>query len=549
MTRSLRGWAPGTVALAGWMVLSAGVAWSADESKAKPLARTSGARLDFVDAMIREAWDQSSVKPSKIASDEEFLRRAYLDVLGRIPNIREATDFLRRDPKDAKDLSRRAKLVEYLLNHPDYPKNFANQWKVILLGRKRPDRDVDPEALTSWLRRQFAENRPWNELSYDLLTAKGSNKENGAVNYTLAHMDDGAVNLTSITTRVFLGQQIQCTQCHDHPSNDWKQADFWGINAFYKGVRKQDVMAANAAGTETYDHTMLSDVPTDKWSQFEKRNAMVGVAPPTFLDGRKISPNKDVVRRDELAKFITDPSGDALAKAFVNRMWGHFFGKAFVNPVDDFGTHNPPTNPELLDRLASEFKKSHYDVKTLIRWIMNSEAYNLTSAATKDNDKDETLFTHMYLKPMTPEQLFDSLIVATAAHKAGGGEDHTRRRDAWMGQFIFAFANDEGEEGSSFQGTIPQALMMMNGELMEQAVGGRSGSFLADLLEQAQLHAKSAPDVYLVNHLYLAALSRYPSPGELRTARKFFANYDDTICVMQDMFWALLNSNEFVLNR
>ena len=153
---------------------------------------------------------------------------------GRIPNIREANDFLK-----SKDAGKRAKLVEYLLAHPDYPKNFATQWKVILLGRKNQAREVDAGALTAWLRRQFAENRPWNEMAFDLIDAKGSNKENGAVNFTLAHMAEGAVNLTSITTRVFLGQQIQCTQCHDHPSNDWKQSDFWGINAFYKGLKQR----------------------------------------------------------------------------------------------------------------------------------------------------------------------------------------------------------------------------------------------------------------------------------------------------------------------
>src|SRR5262249_22619966 len=158
---------------------------------------------------------------SPIAPDSEFLRRAYLDVVGRIPNVREAKAFL-----ENKDPNKRAKLVEYLLASPDYAKNFANIWDVQLVGRARQERDVDKEALRAWLRRQFADNRPWNEIAYELISAKGSNKANGAVNYALAHMEFGAAPLTSITTRVFLGKQIQCTQCHDHPSLDWKQADF-----------------------------------------------------------------------------------------------------------------------------------------------------------------------------------------------------------------------------------------------------------------------------------------------------------------------------------
>lgn len=536
-------------ALCALIVLGVSSASLADDPKAKSGEdRTTGARLDYIDAMLRTSWEQNSVKPSKRASDDEFLRRAYLDVLGRIPNIREANAFLRSGEK-GKENEKRAKLIEYLLSDPDYPKNFATQWKVILLGRKNQPREVDAGALTAWLRRQFAENRPWNEMALELVTAKGSNKENGAVNYALAHMADGAVNLTSITTRVFLGQQIQCTQCHDHPSNDWKQADFWGINAFFKGMKREEIRTADAAGTETVDHYELSDEPSDKYSSYERRDARLGIAFPTFLDGRKISQNKDVNRREALGKFITEPANDSFAKAYVNRMWGHFFGRGVVQPVDDFGTQNLPSHPELLDKLAQDFKSSRYDHKALIRWIMNSDAYNLTSSAIKDNEKDDTLFTHMNLKPMTPEQLFDSLIVATAAHKAGGGEDISRRRDAWAGQFVTAFANDDGEETLNFQGTIPQALMMMNGELMEKAVGGRSGSFLADLLERARLQARGSVEGYVVNHLYLVALSRYPTRRELDIARAFLVNNPDTINVMEDMFWALLNSNEFVLNR
>ena len=516
---------------------------AADAAKPPAPRTTTGARLDYIDAMLKESWESAGVKPSRATGDEEFLRRAYLDVLGRIPNIQEANDFLQ-----GKAPGKRAKLVEYLLASPDYPKNFATQWKVILLGRKAQPREVDAAALTAWLRRQFAENRPWDQFARELLAAKGSNKELGAVNYTLAHMPDGAVNLTSVTTRVFLGQQIQCTQCHDHPSNDWKQADFWGINAFYQGLKKKDVRVADATGAEVYNHTDLADEPTDKFAKYERRDARLGIAFPTFLDGRKISQKKDVDRRAALADMITEPKNDDFARAFVNRMWGHFFGRGFVNPVDDFGSHNPASHPELLAKLADDFRASGYNIKALVRWIMNSDAYQLTSAATKDNEKDESLFTHMNLKPMTPEQLFDSLIVATAAHKAGG-EDTTKNRDQWLGQFVFAFANDEGEEGTSFQGTIPQALMMMNGELMEKAVGGRSGSFLADLFERAQLQAKGSTEAHVVNQIYLAALSRSPSPGEMKMARKYLSSYPDTICVMEDMFWALLNSNEFVLNR
>lgn len=511
---------------------------------AKGAARTTQTptRLAFIDEMIRQSWAEAKVQPSKMATDEEFLRRVYLDIVGRIPTVGEVSAFF-----ESKERDRRQKLVEYLLNHPDYPKNFGNVWNVLLLGRKRQERQVDREALAAWMRRQFLDNRPWDRTVYDLITAKGSNKENGAVNFPLAHMEAGAVPLTSVTTRLFLGQQIQCTQCHDHPSNDWKQADFWGINAFFKGLKKEDVTRADATGAEVYDHTELRDDPTEAFSQYDRRNGLVGIAFPRFLDGRKISQGTDVDRRVELGKFIADPNNPDLAKAFVNRMWGHFMGRGFVSPVDDFGAHNPPTHPELLDKLGEEFQKSGYDVKALIRWITASQPYNLSSVQNKSNEKDETLFSHMALKPMTPEQLFDSLLSATAAQRAGGDKGADKKRAAWLNQFVVTFGNDEDTESSTFQGTIPQALMMMNGELMEKATAGLPGSFLADLYERA-MRAPNPP-AFMVNHLYLSALSRYPNATEAKQATHYLSSYPDPIGVLQDLYWALLNSSEFVLNR
>lgn len=503
-------------------------------------AKAKDYRPNYLDAMLQESWDDVKIKPSPIASDPEFMRRAYLDLLGRIASTEEAVAFLSN-----KDPNKRTKLIDYLLEHPDYPKHMGTLWSNALVGRKPMGRQVDKGALSNWLRRQFAENRPWNVVARELITAKGSNKENGAVNFTLTHMGDGAINLTSFTTKVFLGQQIQCTQCHDHPSNDWKQADFWGINAFFKGLHSEDVMRSDATGAEVYDHTELSDEPSDAFSTYEKRNAIVGIAFPAFLDGRKVGQGMEVQRREALGDFITEPDNLQFSRAFVNRIWGQMMGRGFVQPVDDFGAHNPPSHPELLDKLANDFRDSGYDVKQLIRWVAATKAYNLTSMMTKDNDKDDTLFSHMQLKPMIPEQLFDSLLVATSAQKVGGDAD--RVRNTWLNQFVFAFANDEAEESSMFQGTIPQALMMMNGELMEKATGGKPGSFIGKLREKAM--TQRSPPAYMVNQMYLAALNRLPSKKEMSHAAAFVNNNPDTLYVLEDLFWALLNSNEFVLNH
>lgn len=516
-----------------------------DAEESKFVATKSGeAKPAFLDKMIRAAWDEAGIKPSRDCTDEEYLRRAYLDVLGRIPTVEEATSFLQ-----SKEKGKRAKLVEYLLKHEDFAKHFANEWTVVLTGRKRQERMVLRSELNSWLRRQINADRPWNEIAFDLITAKGSNKENGAVNFPISHLEMEAVPLTSITTRVFLGQQIQCTQCHDHPSNDWKQADFWGINAFFKGLKFREVRLPDASGAEVIDHLELTDEPSDAFASYDKRNGLMGVAFPRFLDGRKISQSTDVDRRVELGKFITDPKNPNFSQAFVNRMWGHFLGRGFVSPVDDFGAHNPASHPELLEALGKDFAANNFDVKTLVRWIMNSQAYHLSSMMTKGNDKDETLFSHMALKPMVPEQLFDSLLTATAAHKTEGAANLDRQRDQWLGQFVFAFGNDEGDEGTSFNGTIPQALMMMNGSLMERAVGGKPGSFLDDLKIRAVSQRKMAPPIYMVNNLFLAALSRYPTRSEMTAASSVLTSNPDTLYVLEDLFWALLNSNEFILNH
>ena len=378
----------------------------------KPAAEKSkaGGRGEFIDRLLESSWKKAGVKPAKLATDEEYLRRAYLDLVGRIPSVQEARAFLQTREPD-----KREKLVDYLLEHEDYPRDFGTQWSVLLIGRGNQGRMVDRAALTSWLRKQFLANRKWNEVVYDLVTATGSNKENGAVNYILAHMEAGAVPLTSKTTRLFLGQQIQCTQCHDHPSNEWKQGDFWGINAFFKGLKTEDKTSVNATGLEAYDHTELTDEPTDAFVRFDKRNGLVGIAFPKFLDGRKISQGTDVIRRTELGKLIIDTRNDYLSRAMANRMWAHFLGRGFVNPVDDLGPHNTPTQPELLDKLAQEFQASGYDVKQLIRWIMASRPYQSSSVKVKGVDKEEGLFNSMQLRPMSPEQLFDSLLTANAA--------------------------------------------------------------------------------------------------------------------------------------
>jgi len=548
------------VVVAGSLSLP-GVPGTAEEAFAAPTpSRTareskfttgsSDVLIDFINEQIRQGWTDNEVQPSAIADDAEWLRRVYLDIVGHIPPVDEVEAFL-KDKSPAK----RAQVIDRLLDDPAYVRHWTTIWTNLLIGRGMGNaQQGGPErraGLQKFLREGFAKNRPWSEMVYDLLAAEGRHDENGAVNFLLAHLNDGAVPATAISARLFLGIQVQCTQCHDHPFNDWKQNQFWQFNSFFKQARAREHRKYDErTGRMVFDYVELVATDFEGPVYFEKRNGLMQVAYPTY-EGKEVDPSGDTNRRLELAKLIMEGDRPLIADAMVNRMWGHFFGYGFTRPVDDMGPHNAPSHPELLDRLSREFVKNNYDLKQLIRWICNSEAYNLTSQFNSKNENDNPaagempLFSHMYLKSMSAEQLYDSLIIATNAHKSGRSnwEQAEQLRQQWLQQFILAFGTDENDESTTFNGTIPQALMMMNGELVQNALSEKNGSFLHSVLtdkgnEQAKLR-----------YLYLSTLSRPPSPRELSAARNVLRGARSPLEAYQDLYWALLNSNEFICNH
>jgi hypothetical protein len=371
------------------------------------------------------------------------------------------------------------------------------------------------------------------------------------------------VPVTSRTTRLFLGIRTQCVQCHDHPfSGKWGQQHFWGINAFFRQVdadgRPTMMAAKKVKGTVGVMQYKITDnvlFNTKGIVPYERRNAVLLYTDPRFLDEKKIKKGSELSRREELANFIThDPD---FGRAFVNRMWGHFFGKSFTrDSVDDFGDHNPVSHPELLDKLGEDWTKKYgHNPKAVIRWICNSQAYGLKTTANKYNDKpeDEVFFARMLLKPMTPEQLFESVMTACESKVAKNKEEHRAKKKALLDQLIVNFGNDEGEEGN-FNGTVIQALLLMNGQEINSEIMSKDGTVAAAIRE-----AGATPKTAL-QYLYKAALSREPTPAELahmmsakmrllprekgpqNTPAAWEGYY-------QDIFWALLNSNEFILNH
>jgi hypothetical protein len=273
-----------------------------------------------------------------------------------------------------------------------------------------------------------------------------------------------------------------------------------------------------------------------------------------FVDGKTEIDRSGYVnrvdRRNELARLIV--SSDYMPKAMVNRLWGHFLGYGFTKPIDDMGPHNPPTHPELLERLAQDFRKHSFNIKELIKWIVLSEPYALSSSGSAKNRLDDPSlgekpkFSRFYLRQMRAEELYQSLMVATRAIKGNESADaQEKARTEWLRQFTVAFGTDEGDDATTFNGTIPQTLMMFNGELIKQATNTQHGSFLAAIAADPKINGKDK-----LSYLYMAALSRYPNAAELELCNAVLSVHKgNTVAALQDIWWGLLNTNEFILNH
>lgn len=545
------------------LVLTCLTVWSTGTARGASSDEEIIARIN---TLLKQAWQDNGVTPSERADDGEYARRASLDIVGHTPSFSRMLQFLGDASPD-----KRANLIDELLDHPDYAEHFSTIWGNILIGRAN-NRRTNRGELERWLKQQFEKNTRYDQFAFELIAAEGESTANGAVGFLAAHLNDNAVPATAITARIFLGLQVQCTQCHNHPFNDWKQSQFWGLNAFFRGTRRQG-MGANQRNEFT-----LTDSDAESVVFFEKRSGVMEAITRQFVDGTLAVGQSNDSPRKQLAKLVIDPSKPFLARAIVNRMWAHYIGAGFTKPIDDMGPHNPPSHPELVEFLANELRTSGYDLKRLTRWITASETYNLTSRSYSANKADDPasgnppLFSHMYVKPFTAEQLYDSLLVATEAHKAGRNyEQSERQRNEWLGQFVRTFGTDENDESTDFNGTVPQALVMMNGRLIRSAISGDQGSFLRRVLDDSVLKpdesskprnprtakgkatpvklAKGIPGKIEV--LYLTALGRKPTSEELNAFDKTFQNGKDRdpIHGLQDVFWALLNSNEFIINH
>jgi hypothetical protein len=510
-----------------------------------------------IDRRIADQWEESRATPAPPADDAEFLRRVALDLTGKIPTVGEVRAFLEDEGAD-----RRERLVERLLDSPGYVTHFTNIERHLLI----PEADSSQQAgllapsFAAWLREQIAANAGSDRIVRALLTAPVADDRNAQAGRPLGlarfqgaspvpfyvSKDVKSENLAASTARLFLGLRLECAQCHNHPFATWTREQFWSYASFFASLEKRGPADALFSPIRELPDRRESAIPgTDK------------VVQAVFLDGSEPEWRPRVPARMTLADWMTAPDNPYFARAAVNRMWAHFFGVGLVDPVDDMGADNPPSHPELLDDLAHAFATHGFDRKVLIRALVLSRPYQLTSRVdTPDADgaaatttgpsaDDSRLFVRMPVRGLSAEQLYDSLAQAVGLP----AEEVRNDRFAFAGntprgQFLERFARHDEKPGE-MQTSILQALALMNGPLVAGATQtrGMPGATLLAVTDAPFLDTAGR-----VEALFLATLSRPPTPAE--SARLVaYVERADSRKALSDVFWALLNSPEFLLNH
>lgn len=486
-----------------------------------------------INAWVQQGWSDFEVVPAADATDGEWCRRIFLDVLGRIPALDELKSFLtERSPDKKTSLVRR--LLEDSRYADEYASHWADIWTNILIGRTGGTRNnslTSRTGLRDYLKASFLANKPYDRLMRELVTATGTQAPetsdfNGAVNFLIEKLDDRGIQATTATSRVFLGLHLQCTQCHDHPFNDWKQNRFWELNAFF---RQATPLRRYRTGTDDLREVALANqdfggegsTPEEAEVYYEQRNGILHAAYPAFVDGTPLANRSgflaDVDRRQELAEFIVGSTYSY--QAMVNRMWAHFLGYGFTTPFDDIGPHQTPSHPELVEYLVTEFRQSGSDIRQLITWIVLSRPYALSSRGRGNANQDlpnlgqPPKFSRFYVRQLRPEEVYESLLIATHGHYLSSETEQARRaKDNWLRQFTRDLSNDEGEESTTFDGTIPQTLSMFNGRMIKQATQLGQDNWLSSVATSEEKLARK------VSKLYHLALARKPTPSDIKLA-------------------------------
>jgi hypothetical protein len=523
---------PGFVGLGVGLLLVFAVPAGAAGPPAKAGASDAQALADRIDELIAARWAVHGVKPAPRAGDAEFLRRAYLDLAGKIPPAWVVREFL----ADARP-DKRQRLIDQLLDGPHYVRNFTHVWRAVLLPDAANVRFMLP-SFEAWLRQRLADDTPYDRFVRELLTLPLVNDQRQNINFNAAvpsalafyqASELKAENLAAGTSRLFLGVKLECAQCHDHPFATWKRKQFWEFAAFFAGIKATN---GNVFGRveEEADRHELTIPGTDK------------VVQARLLDGAAPKWRPKVSARTTLADWVTAADNPFFARAAVNRLWAHFFGVGLVEPDE----HNPPSHPELLDELARQLAAHRFDLKFPMRAIALSQAYQRSSAARVVHADEARLFARMAVRGLTPEQLFDSLAQATGYREPADGPRPFFAAQTPRGEFLARFSGQD--KRTEFQTSILQALMLMNGKFVADATSVDRSELLVVVLDAPFLDDPARQ----VEALYLATLSRKPRPEELSRMVQYVkraGSKKERKLAVADVYWSLLNSSEFILNH
>ncbi|MDX1945620.1 MAG: DUF1549 and DUF1553 domain-containing protein [Pirellulaceae bacterium] len=510
---------------------------SAEEADAKLAIKLTAPELAReIDAQIDEALAAKRLPPSPRASDAEFLRRVYLDIVGTIPPLERVEPFL-ADSRPEK----RAEVIDQLLMSPEYVRHMTDQWREHLIPSTAAAARRRHETGLLWLEEAFRANRPYDEFIRGILTADGMQRDNGATTFLLTHQSLDEV--TDRLSRVLLGVQITCAQCHDHPFADWKQGDYWGIAAFFSKVKPQYERINNVEHygvSERGDRKPLMLPPS--FQEFA----------PTYLGGREANLDKSEPYLPRFVDWLASDENPYFARAFVNRLWRKFMGRGLVEPVDDLREANPGTHPRLLALLGEQFRRSGFDIHYLIRAITLSDAYQRTSRPVDGNEGDTEWYSHMPVKVMSPYALGDSVQTfmrlgdnppaAPPAEAPMLSPDEqlkaSQRARGTRDSFAVFFKGEDNPSPTAYETGVPQALRLMNSQELNR--GSRV------ITKLSQTHKERAA---IIEQLYLATLTRHPTDAELQIALKHIESQPDATRALGDVAWALLNSTEFFTNH
>lgn len=511
-------------------------------NKVDPSVYTKFERHNYIDDLVLAKLKALNIAPSGPASDATFIRRAYLDAAGILPTSEEVENFSADKSPD-----KRAKLIDALLERDEFVDYWTYKWSDLLLVSSRKLRTNSMWSFYNWIRDSVKRDKPWNKFAYEIFTSSGDTRQNGALNYYVLHKDP--IDLTETATQAFMGNRITCARCHNHPLEKWTQKQYYEmVNLFARvglknGSGPGDIVVYAKASGDVNHPRLLKPLP------------------PTPLDGTPMALDATDDRRVHFADWLTSPKNVYFSRSLVNRVWANFMGRGLVESVDDVRATNPASNEELFAALSNDFVKSGYDVKRLIRTIMNSGVYQLSADANAANQMDTRYYSRYFVKRLPAEVLLDVMSQVTGVPTRFGGYPVGTRAlqlpDVQVqSQFLSSFGRpkriicDAGERSS--EPNIAQALHVINGETLNKKLSDANG--------YAALAVKlGLSDSRILDHLFLSAFSRYPTESEkqpmlemLTKARATTGSPEVRIeahrHALEDMMWAMLTSKEFLFN-